>query len=84
VTGPAQYGERLRAAAVYLNVQQWIPEDRTAQTLADLFGAASLCPASVAEWTRRQAKAFAPVAAEIGALAAPRRCAASTRPASSA
>ncbi len=34
----------LRAAAVYLNVQQLIPEDRVAQAMADLFGAARLCP----------------------------------------
>ena len=35
VVTPAQYGERVRAAAVYLNVQQLIPEDRTAQALSD-------------------------------------------------
>jgi len=34
-----QYGERIKAAAIYLNVQQLIPEDRTAQALSDLFGA---------------------------------------------
>jgi transposase len=38
VVSPTQYGERIRAAAVYLNVQQLIPEDRTAQALSDLFG----------------------------------------------
>ena len=38
VAAPAQYGERIRAAAVYLNVQQLIPEDRVAQTMSDLFG----------------------------------------------
>ena len=76
VASPAQYGERLRAAAVYLNVHQLIPEDRAAEALADLFGADSLCPASVADWTEKRAKAFEPVAAEIGALAAaaPVRC----------
>jgi hypothetical protein len=26
-----QYGERIKAAAIYLNVQQLIPEDRVAQ-----------------------------------------------------
>ncbi len=76
VASPAQYGERLRAATVYLNVQQLIPEDRAAQTVSDLFGAQSLCPASLAQWTHRRAKAFEPVAAEIGALAraSPVRC----------
>ena len=39
VTSPAQYGERFKAAAIYLNVQQLIPEDRAAQALSDLFGA---------------------------------------------
>ena len=42
VISPAQYGPRVRAAAVYLNVQQLIPEDRVAQAMADLFGAARL------------------------------------------
>lgn len=70
VSGPAQYGERLKAAAVYLHAQQLIPEDRAAQALNDLFGTQSLCPASVAAWTRRRARAFLPVAAGIGALTA--------------
>ena len=39
VISPTQYGERIRAAAVYLNIQQLLPEDRTAQTLSDLIGA---------------------------------------------
>src|SRR5271154_5830455 len=39
VVSPTQYGERFKAAAVYLNVQQLIPEDRTAQTMSDMFGA---------------------------------------------
>jgi transposase len=68
VTGPAQYGDRLRAAAVYLHAQQLIPENRTAEALADLTGADGLCAASVAEWTRRRAGALAPVAERIGAL----------------
>jgi transposase len=33
VVSSAQYGERFKAAASYLNVQQLIPEDRTAQAL---------------------------------------------------
>ena len=70
VGAPAQYGERLRAAAVYLHVQQLIAEDRAAQTLADLFGADRLCPASVMGWVKRKAKALAPVADRIGALVA--------------
>ena len=50
VVSAAQYGERIKAAAVYLNVQQLIPEDRVAQALSDLFGAPLICPASVVAW----------------------------------
>ena len=73
VEAPAQYGERLRAAAVYLHLQQLIPEDRTAETLADLIGVPSICPASVMDWVRRKASALAPVAGRIGALIAAAR-----------
>ena len=73
VEAPAQYGERLRAAAVYLHARQLIPEDRTAETLADLFGVPSICPASVMDWVRRKASALAPAAGRIGALAAAAR-----------
>ena len=51
ITGHVQYGPRLRAAAVYLNVQQLIPEDRVCEAMADLFAAVRLCPASVVAWT---------------------------------
>ena len=54
VVSPAQYGPRVRAAAVDLNVQQLIPEDRVAQTMADLFGAMRLCPDSVVAGARRR------------------------------
>ena len=76
VVSPAQYGERVRAAAIYLNAQQLVPEERTAQILQDLFGAATTCGASVAGWVRRKAEALAPVYRGIGACvaAAPVRC----------
>jgi transposase len=70
VTAPAQYGERVRAVSVYLNVQQLIPEDRVAQAMADLFGAATLCPDSVVAWGKRKAEEFEAVAARIAALVA--------------
>ena len=70
VTAPAQYGPRVRAAAVYLNVQQLLPEDRVAQTMVDLFGAARLCPDSVVAWGRRKAEEFKALAARIAALVA--------------
>ena len=66
VISPAQYGERIRAAAVYLNVQQLIPEDRTAQALSDLFGAPLICPASIVAWVRKKAEDLQQVYARIG------------------
>jgi transposase len=66
VTSPAQYGERFKAAAVYLNIQQLTPEDRTAQALSDLFGAPSVCPASVAAWVGKKDEQLKPVYDRIG------------------
>ena len=37
VTAPVQYGERISALAVYLSVQQLIPEDRLQTLFADVF-----------------------------------------------
>jgi transposase len=67
VTAHVQYGPRVRAAAVYLNVQQLIPEDRVCEAMADLFAAASLCPTSVVTWTAKAAAAQAPVVAHLAA-----------------
>ena len=69
VVAAAQYGERVRAAAIYLNVQQLIPEDRVAQTMNDLFGAPYLCAASLTAWVADKAPALAGVVAHIRALA---------------
>jgi transposase len=66
VVSPAQYGERFKAAAIYLNVQQLIPEDRTAQALSDLFGAPLVCPASVVGWVGKKAEELTPVYERIG------------------
>jgi transposase len=70
VTAPAQYGPRIRAAAVYLHVQQLIPEDRAAQTMVDLFGAVSLCPDSIVAWGRKKADELWIVAERIAAFVA--------------
>jgi transposase len=70
VTAHVQYGPRLRATAVYLNVQQLIPEDRVCEAMADLFATASLCPASVVAWTGKAAEAQAPVLAHVAASVA--------------
>src|SRR5271157_3485835 len=56
VVTAAQYGERVKAAAVYLNIQQLIPEDRTAQALSDLFGAPLICSASIVAWVGKKAQ----------------------------
>jgi transposase len=66
VISPTQYGERIRAAAVYLNVGQLLPEDRTAQTLSDLFGAPLVCPASLTAWGRKKAEDLDGVYQAIG------------------
>lgn len=65
VNAHAQYGPRMRAAAIYLNAQQLIPEDRVGEVMKDLLGAGSLCPASVAAWCAAKAAAFGPVVARI-------------------
>jgi transposase len=66
VISPTQYGERVRAAAVYLNVQQLLPEARTAQALSDLIGAQLICAASVTGWARDKAQTLEPVYRAIG------------------
>jgi transposase len=66
VVSPTQYGERMRAAAVYLNVQQLLPEDRTAQALSDLFDAPLICPASIVAWVEKKAQALRQVYQHIG------------------
>ena len=66
VISAAQYGERVKAAAVYLNIQQLIPEDRTAQALSDLFGAPLICPASIVAWVGKKAQELRRVYAFIG------------------
>ena len=54
-----------RAAAVYCNVQQLIPEDRVCQLLCDLFGATSLCAASVTNWVNGTARSLGDVVEHI-------------------
>jgi transposase len=73
VASPTQYGERIRAAAVYLNAQQLVPEERVAQVLQDLFDAAAACGASVASWVRAKAAALEPTYHAIGKCVAAAR-----------
>ena len=65
VNAHVQYGPRLRAAAIYYNTRQLIPEDRVCQTLRDLPGAVSLCAASVTSWINGAAQAMSGVAEHI-------------------
>jgi transposase len=65
VNAHVQYGPRLRAAAIYYNAQQLIPEDRVCQTLRDLHGAVSLCAASVTTWVNGAAQAMSGVVRHI-------------------
>jgi len=65
VNAHVQYGKRIRAAAVYCNVQQLIPEDRVCQLLRDLFGATSLCAASVTNWVNGAARTLGRVVEHI-------------------
>src|SRR5260370_1278895 len=57
---------RLRAAAIDLNIQQLIPEDRTAQALSDLFDAPLICPASIVAWVRNKGEDLRQVYPRIG------------------
>jgi transposase len=70
VTAHVQYGSRIKAAAVYLNAQQLVPEDRVGDIMQDLFGAGRLCPASIVAWGERKAEQLAPVAQHIADLVA--------------
>jgi transposase len=67
VTAHVQYGPRIRAAAVYLNAQHLVPEDRVGEIMHDVFAAPLLCPASIAAWGEAKARAWAVVEAEIAA-----------------
>ena len=55
VNAPAQYGARIAATAVYLQNAHFLPEERLAEVLQDLFGAA-MCAATLAAMTRKAAE----------------------------
>ncbi len=62
----AQYGPRLRALAVYLLEQQFVPYGRVRELLADLFGA-SLSVGTLVSWVQQSAATLAPVEAQLKA-----------------
>ena len=70
VSAPVQYGQRLCAVVVYLLHCHFVPEDRLAGLLGDLFGV-KLVPASLARMSRSCALKAAPPA-EAAAPGCPR------------
>jgi transposase len=60
----AQYGPRLRAFAVYLLQQQFVPYGRARELCADLFGA-SLSLGTLLRWVEQSAVTLAPVEARL-------------------
>jgi transposase len=68
VTAPVQYGARITALAVYLRTCHFIPEDRLAELLQDLFGL-GISTATIAAMEQRKAEELAPVAEAIGGKA---------------
>ena len=57
VSAPVQYGPRLAATAVYLQIAQFLPEERLAEVLRDLFGV-SVCAATLAGLVRKAAASW--------------------------
>jgi transposase len=62
----AQYGPQLRAFAVYLLQQQFVPYGRVRELFADLFGAA-LSLGTLLRWVQQSAATLAPVEAQVTA-----------------
>jgi transposase len=69
VRAPAQYGPRVRALAVYLHHYQVVPQQRTQEALADLFGC-TLSDGTVARWVEQAGEALGPTVAHIADLVA--------------
>ena len=66
VSAPVQYGARLSACAVYLLHAQFVPEDRLARLMTDLFGV-SLSRATIGQMSTRAAKRLAGFAEAVRA-----------------
>ena len=70
VISPVQYGARVKANAIYLNVFHLIPEDRVAEAMQDMFGLNGLCSASIVAWGATKAEELRPFTDHIASLAA--------------
>jgi len=69
VTAQAQYGANLAALVVYLQAWHFLPEDRLAELLRDVFGV-DLSTATIAAMVSRKASLWQDLAAAIGARVA--------------
>jgi transposase len=65
VTAPVQYGPRITAIILYLDVGQFLSKERTAQALAELFGT-PVCEGTVASMTRRAADGLGEFLEQVG------------------
>jgi transposase len=64
INAPAQYGDRIKAMAVYFNVQQFIPEDRLDQVFADIFNF-SISTATLMSMVSNFSKKVEPIQKEV-------------------
>jgi transposase len=67
VRAPVQYGERIAAIVVYLATFQFVPEDRLATLMLDLFGV-TLSRATIGQMTRRAGQRLLSFAAAVQQL----------------
>lgn len=67
VNAPVQYGPRVIATAVYLQNAQFLPEERLAEVMQDLFGA-PLCAATLANMTAKAAQLWRGLSASVHEL----------------
>jgi transposase len=65
INAPVQYGPRIAALAIYLQTYHFIPEDRLAELLKDLYEI-DISTATIAAMEHRKAEELAPVAETIG------------------
>jgi transposase len=67
VSAPVQYGERIAAVVVYLATFQFVPEDRLATLMLDLFGV-TLSRATIGQMSRRAGQRLMGFAAAVRQL----------------
>lgn len=65
VTAAAQYGANIAVLAIYLQYWHFIPEDRLAELMRDVFGV-ELSVATIAAFAQRKAAAWSGLAGHIG------------------